>query len=209
MGKDFEDLGDVENRFGFGKFDGGYHGAHGGVVFAKCFGRFGVRAVAGFDGYDVAGEFSPGEHEVADEVEGFVAGEFVVEAHGLLGHDLLASDDDGVLKRASFDEAFIQKGLDVFVKGEGAGGGDFGFVDFGGDDGGEVLHEAAVFADVGDGDAELLVGDDGDEGAIAGFEMDGLADFPDFSRGGLFFEAGFFDEFDVGARGAIADRGFV
>lgn len=209
VGEDLEDLGDIEDGFGFGEFDGGNHGAHGGVVFAKGFGGFGVGAVAGFDGDDVAGEFAPGEHEVADEVEGFVAGEFVVEAHGLLGHDFFATDDDGVFKRAAFDEAFVEEGLDVFVKGEGACGGDFVFVEFGGDHGGEVLHEAAVFADVGDGDAELLVGDDGDEGAIAGFEMDGLADFPDFSRGGLFFEAGFLDEFDIGARGAIADGRFV
>lgn len=199
MRKDFEDLGDVEDSLGLGKFDGRDHGTHGGVVLSQSFGGFGVGAVAGFDGDDVAGELAPGEHEVANEVEGFVAGEFVVEAHGLLGHDFLATDDDGVFKRTAFDETFVEERLDVFVKGEGSGGGDFLLVEFGCDDGGEVLHEASVLADVGDGDAELLVWDDGDEGAVACFEVDGFADFPDFARGGLFFEAGFFDEFDVGA----------
>lgn len=71
------------------------------------------------------------------------------------------------------------------------------------------MHEAAVFADVGNGDAELFVGDDGDEGAIAGFEVDGLADFPDFAWDALFLKAGFFDELDVGAGGSIADGGLV
>ena len=71
------------------------------------------------------------------------------------------------------------------------------------------MHEAAVFSDVGDGDAEFFVGDDGDEGAVAGFEVDGLADFPDLAGDGLFLEAGFFNQFDVGAGGAIADGGLV
>lgn len=71
------------------------------------------------------------------------------------------------------------------------------------------MHEAAVFSDVGDGDAELLVGDDGDEGAVAGFKVNGLADFPNFAGDGLFLDAGFFDKLDVGAGGAIADGGLV
>ena len=209
VGKDFEDVLDVENSLGFGEFEGWDHGPHGGIVFAQGFGGFGVGSVAGFDCDDVAIKFAPGEHEVADEVEGFVAGELIVEAHGLFGHDLLATDDDGVFERAAFDEALVEEGLDVFVEGEGAGGGNFFFVELGGHDGGEVLYKAAVFSDVGDGDTELLIGDDGDEGAVAGFEVDGLADFPDFTRDGLLFETGFFNEFDVGARGAIADGGFV
>ena len=39
--------------------------------------------------------------------------------------------------------------------------------------------------------------------------MDGLADFPGFARGVLGNDAGFFDEFDEGFRGAVADGGFV
>lgn len=39
--------------------------------------------------------------------------------------------------------------------------------------------------------------------------MDGLADFPDFTGDALFFEAGFFDELDVGTGGAVADGGLV
>ncbi len=39
--------------------------------------------------------------------------------------------------------------------------------------------------------------------------MDGFADFPDFPWDGLFEDAGFFDEFDVGPGGAIADGGLI
>lgn len=84
VGEDFEDVLDVEDGLGLWEFDGWDHGAHGGVVFLEGFCGFGVGAVAGFDGDDVADKLTPGEHEVADEVEGFVAGKFVVEAHGLL-----------------------------------------------------------------------------------------------------------------------------
>jgi hypothetical protein len=128
-----------------------------------------------------------------------MACELIVEAHGLLGHDFFATNDDCVFERTAFDEALVEEGLDVFVKGESARRGDFALVKFGGDDGGEVLHEAAVLSDVGDGDAELLVGDDGDKGSVAGFEMNGLTNFPNFTWGGLFFEASFFDELDVRA----------
>ena len=123
-----------------------------------------------------------------------MACELIVEAHGLLGHDFFATNHDCVFERTAFDEALVEEGLDVFVKGESARRGDFALVNFGGDDGGEVLHEAAVLSDVGDGDAELLVGDDGDKGSVAGFEMNGLTTW-----GGLFFEASFFDELDVRA----------
>ena len=112
-----------------------------------------------------------------------MACELIVEAHRLLGHDFFSSDDDCVFERTAFDKAFVEERFDVFVKGEGTGGRDFVLVKFGGDDGGEVLHEASVFADVGDGDAELLVGNDGDERFVAGFEMNGLADFPDLAGG--------------------------
>lgn len=209
MGKNFKDLGDIEDGFGLWKFDGGNHGAHGGIVFAKGFRGFGVGPMAWFDGDDVAGEFASREHEVTDEVEGLMACELIVEAHRLLGHDFFPADDDCVFKRTAFDEALVEKGFDVFVKGEGTRGRDFVLVKFGGDDAGEVLHEASVFADVSDGDAELFVGNDGDERSVAGFEMNGLTDFPDFTRGGLFFEAGFFDELDVRARGAVTDWWFI
>lgn len=209
VGKNSEDVLDVENGLGFGKLDRRHHGAHGGIVFLKGLGGFGVGTVAGLDGDDVAVEFAAGKHEIADEVECFVAGEFVVEAHGLLGHDFVSADDDGVFERASFDQALVEEGLDVFVEGEGAGGGDFLFVNLRGDDGGEVLHEAPVFTDVGDRDPELFVGDNGDEASVSGFEMDRLANFPNFTGNGLFLETGFINKLDEGGGGAVANRRFV
>ena len=84
VGEDLEDVLDVEDGFGFGELERRHHGAHGGVVFPEGLGGFGIRSVTGFDGDDVAVELSAAEHEVADEIEGFVTGELVVEAHGLL-----------------------------------------------------------------------------------------------------------------------------
>lgn len=67
----------------------------------------------------------------------------------------------------------------------------------------------AVAADVGNGDAELGVGEDSDEGAFAVVEVNGFADVPGFARGVLLFEAGFLDEFDKGSGGAVGDGGLV
>lgn len=54
--------------------------------------------MAGFDGNDVAKDAFAAEHEVANQVERLVAGELVVETNGLFGHDLVAADDDCILK---------------------------------------------------------------------------------------------------------------
>ena len=98
VGQDLEDVLDVENGLRFGKFHWRNHGAHGGIVFLKSFGGFGVRSVSGFYRNDVAIEFATGKHEVADEVECFVAGELIVKAHGLLGHDFVSAHDDGIFE---------------------------------------------------------------------------------------------------------------
>jgi len=209
VGEDFEDVVDIEDAFALWNGDGRDHGPHARVFGLEGGGHFGVGAVAGFDGDDVAEDAFAGEDEVADEVEGFVACEFVREAQGFLGHDFVAADDDGAFEGSALDEAFFEERFDVFVVDEGACGADFLFVGGGCDFGGEVLGEAPVGADVGDGDAEGFAGDDGDEGAIAGFLVDGFADFPDLARGGLGDDAGFFDEFDEGARGAVTDGGLV
>ena len=129
VGEDFEDVLDIENRFGFGKFDRRNHRAHRGVVFLESLSGFGIWTVAGFDGDDVSVEFFPGKHKIADEVEGLVSRKFVVESHRLLGHDFVAPDDDGIFERASFDEAFVQKWFDVLVEGKGSGWSDLFFVD--------------------------------------------------------------------------------
>lgn len=71
------------------------------------------------------------------------------------------------------------------------------------------MGEASIGADVGNGDAEGLTGDNGNEGAVAAFEMDGFADFPSFPGGVLSDDAGFLDEFDEWLGRAVSDGGLV
>lgn len=210
VGEDAHDLVDVEDGFSEGDGDRARdHAEHASVFGLEAAGHFCVRAVAGFDGDDVAHDAAAEEHEVADDVEDFVADEFVREAERFLGHDAVVADDDGVFETAALDEAFFEEPFDVLVEDEGACGGDFLFVDGGGDLGGEVLRVAAVWADLGAGDAEFAVWDDGDETTAGGFDVDGFADFVDRAESVLFLDAGGFDALDVGGGGAVADGRLV
>ena len=80
MGKDFENVGEVKNGFALGNNDGGDVGHHLGILFLQERGHFGIGSVAWCDCDDVPEDALAAEHEVADEVEGFVAGEFVAES---------------------------------------------------------------------------------------------------------------------------------
>jgi len=199
MGKNTMDVLRSENRFGFGELERWNHRAHLSVFFFDTLGGFGVWAMAGLDGDDMAAEFFPGKHEVSDDVEGFVAGEFVLKAHGLFGHNFFAADDDGIFEGAAFDETFVEEGFNILVESKGSSWCDFFLVGLRIHHRREVLNEAAVFSDVGHGDAEFFIRNDSDEGTVPGFEMDGFANFPDLAGNGLFFEAGFFNELNVGA----------
>ncbi len=207
--KDLHQLVDVEDGFAAWNLDGWNHGAHPGVFALEDGGHLGVWVVARFDADDVAHDAFTAEHEVADDVERLVAGEFIVEAHRFFTENLFSSDDHGVFQAASFDQAFVEQRFDIFVINEGSGWSDFLFVELGGDFAGEKLGEAAVGADIGDRNPELFIGDDGDKGAIFGFHVDGLPDFVNFSWFVLGLDAGFFDELDVGTGGTVADGRLV
>ena len=66
-----------------------------------------------------------------------------------------------------------------------------------------------VAADVGDGEAEFVVGNDGDERAVAEVEMERLADVPGLAGGFLFLNASFLNQGDKGSGGAVGDGGLV
>lgn len=102
--ENFLDVGDGEDGFSFGDGDGGDGGFHAGVFFFQEGSHLGVGSVAGGDGDDVAEDALSAEHEVADDVEGFVTSELVVEAAGLFGHDLFAADDNGVFEGAASNQ---------------------------------------------------------------------------------------------------------
>jgi hypothetical protein len=81
-----------------------------------------VQGVAGFAGFDAGEEGEADEGEVADEVECFVAAEFVRVAQRAV-HDPILGEDDGVIERASADEAHGSERLDIGFEAEGAGAG--------------------------------------------------------------------------------------
>ena len=138
-----------------------------------------------------------------------MAGEFIDEAHGLLAHELLPADDHGVFQAAALDEALFQQGLDVLVEREGAGRGQFLFIRFRRDDRVKVLGDAVFRSHAGDGDAELLGGENGQDGTALGFNGDGLAHFQIAPRHFLFHNAGALDQFHVGSGGTVPDGRFV
>jgi hypothetical protein len=82
-----------------------------------------VQGVAGFAGFDAGEEGEADEGEVADEVECFVAAEFVRVTQRAV-HDPILGEDDGVIERASADEAHSAERLDIGFKAEGAGAGE-------------------------------------------------------------------------------------
>lgn len=209
MGEDAEDVFDFQNRFSFWKLERWDKRHHARVFLLQHGGHARVRTMSRGDCDDVAGDALSTEHEVADEIEGLVPGEFVLEAHRFLGENFLAANDDCVFERSPFDEALVEEGLDVFVEGEGAGRSDLLFVGFLIHLAGKVLGESSVWTQIRDGDPEGFGGNDGDVGALAVVKVDRLADFPGLAAHVLCFAAGLLDEFHEGFGGAITDRRFI
>ena len=169
------------------------------VVFLLELGRkFGVRAVARLDGDDVAQDRFAAQGQVSNKVHGLVAGKFIDETHGFLAHELLAADDHGVFQAAALDEALFQQGLDVFVERKGAGRGQFLFIRFRRDNRVKVLGNAVFRPHAGDGNAELLGGENGQDGTALGFNGNGLAHFQIAARHIQFHDAGALDQLYVG-----------
>ena len=158
MRKDLHDLRGGENALADRELGRRDHGHHFGVLLGNGHGELGVGSVPGAHGDDMAEEGASDQGEVADDIENFVADEFVGEAERFFAQDGVVADDNGVFEAAAADEAFLHERLDVFVVDEGAGGGDVLFVGLGSDLEAEVLRVVAVGAGLGAGDAKLGVG---------------------------------------------------
>lgn len=98
MGEDLEDVGDVKHCFSLGNDDWGDKGHHLSILFLQERSHFGIRSVPWCDGDNVSEDTFPAEHEVADKVEGFVAGELVAKAARLFGHHIFAPNHDCVFE---------------------------------------------------------------------------------------------------------------
>jgi hypothetical protein len=94
-----------------------------GGVGEKAADELSVEGVAGFAGFHATEERKADEGEVPDEIEGFVAAEFVGVAEGAV-HDAVFGEDDGVIEGAAADEAHGAERLDVGFETEGTGAGE-------------------------------------------------------------------------------------
>ena len=169
------DLVDVERALAAGELAGGDERGELGVLLGERAGEFRVGRVARLDGDDVPLDAAPEQGEVADDVEHLVAHELVGEAHRLLAQHAVAAHDDGVFQAAALDEALFHERLDVLVKRERPRRGDFLFVGLGRDFQRAVLREPPAGADLRAGDAERVVGHDGQERAALGLDVQRFA----------------------------------
>ena len=95
----------------------------GGWVGEESADELGMERVAGFPGFDAAEEREADEGKIADEVEGFVAAEFVRVAKGAV-HDAILGEDNGVVEGAAANEAHGAERLDIGFEAESAGAGE-------------------------------------------------------------------------------------
>jgi len=163
--------------------------------------------VASFAGFDTAEEWEAHEGEVADEIEGLVAAEFVGVAEGAV-HDAVFRENDGIIERAAADKTHGAERLDIGFETEGASAGENLAEGVGVDE-----HFDLLLADEGMGkidvttDAEFVGGIDADAAAVFddfnGSEDTEVAAFPAQAA-----EAGLIEELEERLRGTVEDGDF-
>jgi len=103
VGEKFHDIIDVEDIAAFWGDTWGEEGEGFGELFRDESGEVGVGAVAWFDGDDMTADGATEEGEIADDIENFVANEFVLEAKGFFAEDRVTANDHGVFEASAFD----------------------------------------------------------------------------------------------------------
>lgn len=163
--------------------------------------------MAGFAGFDAAEEGEPDKGEVADEVEGFMAAEFVGIAERAI-HDTVVGEDDGVIERAATDEAHGAERLDIGFEAESAGTGENLAEGVGIDEQFDLLlaDERMGEVDVA-ANAEFVGGRDGDAAAVFDdFDRFKDAEVPAFAAKAA--EAGLIKELEERLGGTVEDGDF-
>ena len=163
--------------------------------------------MACFAGLDAGEEGEADEGQVADEVESFVAAEFVGIAEGAI-HDAVFGEDDGVVEGAAPDQPHGAKGLDIGFETEGAGTGENLTKGFGIDE-----HFDLLLADKRVGkidvaaDAELAGGIDADAATV----LDDFNRFENFKVAAFAAEAakaGLIEELEKRLGGTVENGNF-
>src|SRR5205085_9135899 len=156
-----------------------------------------VGAMPGFNRDDMAANPLPEKREVADNIEDFVAHEFIGESQWFLAQDRVAADDDRIFEAASLDQVLVHQSLDVFVKHERPCRRDLAFVYRRGDLGGKKLRELAVWSGLRAGYPEFWVGKHNEERSAFRLDMDRFAHLENAPWRFLFDHSRFLDQLDV------------
>ena len=209
MRQNVHDLIDVEPCFAGGKCARRQARQSLGVLPHERAGQLGIGSVAWFDCDDVAANAMPAKREVANDIEDFMADEFVVEPERFLAQDGVAADDDGIFEAATFDQIFFHQRLHVFVENKSPRGRDFAFVDGGRDFRGQKLGEAAARPDLGAGDAEFFIRQHDEERSGLCFNVNRLPHRENPPRRLLRHDSGLLDQLNVRECAAVADRGLI
>jgi hypothetical protein len=166
-----------------------------------------VEGVACFAGLDAGEEGEADEGQVADEVESFVAAEFVGIAEGTV-HNAVIAKDNGVVEGAAADQAHGTKGLDIGFETEGAGAGENLAKRFGIDEHFDLLlaDERMGKIDVA-ADAELVGGIDADAAAVFD-DFDGFQDLKVAAFAAEAAKAGLIEELKERFGGTVENGNF-
>ena len=76
----------------------------GGWIGEEAADELGVERVASFSGFDASEEWQADKREIANQVEGFVAAEFVGETQRAIHHAVFG-EHDGVVERAAANQS--------------------------------------------------------------------------------------------------------
>jgi hypothetical protein len=163
--------------------------------------------MAGFACFDSAEEREADEGKVADEVEGFVAAEFVGVAEGAV-HDAFFGEHDGVLERAAADQAHGAERLDIGFEAEGAGAGENLAEGIGIDEQFDLLLADERMGEVNvAADAKFIGGIDGDTAAVFD-DFDRFQDAKVAALAAKAAEAGLIEELKERFGGTVQDGNF-
>src|SRR6266542_52896 len=86
--------------------------------------QVGIDSVTGFYRYHVAPNAPPDPCKISNDLENFVAHEFVCETQWFLAQNRLAADNNRVFEAAAFDQIFLHERLNILVENKGPRRGD-------------------------------------------------------------------------------------
>src|SRR4029450_2457687 len=119
--------------------------------------QVGIYSVTGFYRYHMASNTPPDQCEIPDNVENFVAHEFVCETQWFLAQDGFAVDHNRVFEAAALDQIFLHERLDIFVENKGSRRGNLALENSRRNFRRQILREPIIGPGLGALDAKFLI----------------------------------------------------